>query len=225
MKSLFSTLIIFLSFSLHAIEDNIVDHIYILNKPYKIVKKTYITDKGKLVRNSWFWVGNFEVDEDMIYMPLDEDCLNGVCKSKYIIVHDENNNDNLIRKAFTFFPENYVAIGEDKIGDEEKVAVKLSTVILHEVEDSNCRKFCVNDFVTRGKVNKSDLKFYSYLTADFNLEKFNIRPPFDPYLGQIVAKLNNGYYLFAFKPENKEVGHDEPIEFVIGRKGSYELVH
>ncbi|MCH2534767.1 MAG: hypothetical protein MK008_10035 [Bdellovibrionales bacterium] len=220
MKITLFTFLFFTSLLTHARE--VVDTFYTISKEHDLTpRKTYMDKDGNMFRDLFFgWT--YEVDEDIVYQPIDKKCLYDICKSTYIIVEDpKNDNGFSVHRANAFYPNNEILVDKNKIINEEPDSVLLDNVIYFEVpENKVCKTYCVNDFVWRGEKNHKDLEFYKYLTSDFDPKKFNLRPPFDPNLGQVVAKLNNGYYLFAFKPDQNE----QSIEFVINIKDSFILV-
>lgn len=227
MKFTFFILIILTSFLSHARE---IDRtVYTLGKEL-ILKptKTFVDTEGNMFRevDLGLFSYTYEVDEDMVYEPMNTECLTNVCKFTYIIVDNpEQNQSPTVHIAYGFYPNHRILVDKKELVQEEVDTVPFDNVILYEVpEDKNCKSHCVNDFVWRGDKNNKDLEFYKYLTSDFEPEKFNLRPPFDPNLGQIVAKLNNGYYLYAFKPALEDEHQQYSIEFVINKKDGFMLV-
>lgn len=227
MKKVIFSLIVFSCLLSHAREIDRV--VYTLGKELTLTPtKTFVDTEGNMFRevDVTLFSYTYEVDEDMVYEPMKTDCLFDVCKFRYIILEESDSDQKFsVHIAYGFYPNHRVLVDKNELIHEEVASVPIDDVILYEVpEDKNCKRHCINDFVWRGQENNKNLEFYKYLTADFNPEKFNLRPPFDPNLGQIVAKLNDGYYLYAFKPALEDEAGKYSIEFVINKKDGFMLV-
>lgn len=229
MKKAIFCLIIFSCLFSHAREVDRV--VYTIGKELTLrPTKTFVDTEGNMFRevDLSLFSYTYEVDEDIVYEPMKTECLLDVCKSRYIVVDevDESKQTFSVHIAYGFYPNHRVLVDKNKLVHEDVNSLPIENVILHEVPESKgCRSHCINDFVWRGEdPNHKDLEFYKYLTADFNPEKFNLRPPFDPNLGQIVAKLNDGYYLYAFKPALENERDQYSIEFVINKPGGFKVI-